>query len=183
MKRNLVRALVVLSGVLLALGAVGTAPAQAAGNPGGINVEDACHYYHGGDLNWHQATVGTTAYDWRCKKGTAYDGINMPGACHYQYAGIDTVDRIANFYDITSWQCWQVKDLKPAGGLNLTAYCQLKDYDSAKSIGTTVYDWRCVKGGTYYGIDIPDACRARYDASAVDRFRNFYDLNSWECYV
>jgi hypothetical protein len=182
MKRILQRALLVLSGALLVFGAAGIGPAQAAVNLDGINVTKACRGMYG--PSYDAETVGTTAYDWRCSSnGGPKLGVDMPGACHNQI-GPSTVDRIGNFNDVNSWQCWSVRNTAPSGGLDLNTYCRSIGYTTATAIGSTAYDWRCVNsGGALGGIDTLRACRAQYGGLAMDRFRNFYDRNSWECWI
>jgi type IV secretory pathway TrbL component len=70
------------------------------------------------------------------------------------------------------------------GGLNLDEACGSEGNKStATQVGTTAYHWRCVTGGVAAGIDRTCACQNQYGVLAIDRFRNFYDRNSWECYV
>src|SRR3954470_23853674 len=139
MKRILSRALVVVSGALLVLGIAGAGPARAANYVGGVNLDKAC-FSEGNKAI--AKTVGTTAYDWRCVSlnGTLV-GINIPLACHTQH-GPNTTARIANFYDANSWQCWNVRELAPAGGLDLNSFCNWLNGGRPATVGTTAYDWR-----------------------------------------
>jgi hypothetical protein len=182
MKRILMRVLAVLSGAAVVLGTAGIGPAQAAAQVSGIDVPGACVYFYG--AGYTPKIVGTTAYDWRCTNGTTEKGIDMPAACQYQRESVNVVDRIGNFNDVYSWQCWSTVNGRPSGGLDLNGYCQSIGYQTAKAIGSTAYDWRCVNfGGALGPIDTTRACRHTYGGLAIDRFRNFYDRNSWECYV
>jgi hypothetical protein len=186
MKRILRRVLIVVSGTVLALGTAGVGPAHAANYEGGIDVPRACRDAYGSTFT--AKPIGPTAYDWRCVNDQGdVRGIDMPQACrHQQGIGIYVVDRIANFNDVNSWQCWKVQPGgQPIGGLDLPAYCRSIGYPKgAKTIGTTAYDWRCVNaGGELGGINTTKACQKAYGGTAVDRFRNFYDAYSWECYI
>jgi len=181
MKRILLHALIVVSGALLVLGIAGVGPAQAANYVGGLNLDTACSEQ--GNKAFARL-VGTTAYDWRCVAlNGSLVGINIPLACHNKY-GPYTVDRIANFYDANSWQCWNTRNFAvPAGGLDLNSFCSWLNGGVPKTVGTTAYDWRCVAGGASAGINTTRACQNQYGGLAIDRFRNFYDRNSWECYI
>jgi hypothetical protein len=181
MKRILLRCLAVLSGALLMLGTAGIGPARAANNVGGLDIAKAC--FTAGNKQTYR-TVGTTAYDWRCVNlDGALVGLNLTSACHFQH-GSDSIDRIGNFYDINSVQCWHVVNLAPVGGLDLDRYCRDNHSVRATAVGSTAYDWRCVDShGVLTGIYTPRACQDLYGGTAIDRFRNFYDRNSWECYV
>jgi hypothetical protein len=180
MKNLLLRFLVILSGALVVIGTAGIGPAQAAFITQGIDVPRACLDTYG--PNYTPKTVGTTAYDWRCSGGGHDLSIDMPGACHRQ-VGPRTVDRISNFYDIYSWQCWSVQNSVASGGLDLNRYCTTRGYRTYQAVGSTAYDWRCVRAdGTLAGIDTTVACHDLYGNQSIDRFRNFYDRNSWECW-
>jgi hypothetical protein len=176
MKRFLRRCLIVLSGALLALGAVGVSPAQAATYNGGVDLRGLCQSYDYQDAK----LIGSTAYDWRCvDHNGGLHGIDMHLACSaHQY---NAIARVANFYDPNSWQCWTSASL--LGGMDLNGYCRFKNYDTARPIGTTAYDWRCVtSSGALVGIDTPSVCKWQYSGWPIDRFDNFYDRNSWQCW-
>lgn len=74
---------------------------------GGINLKWYCQTFQ---ASIDVTTVGTTAYDWRCVKSdgslVVLDTRQMAFACVYQYGTVLTVSRFANFYTMTSWQCW-----------------------------------------------------------------------------
>lgn len=50
---------------------------------------------------------GDTAYDWRCEADeNERDHISMTDACRWQYGTADVIDRVADFHNPYSWQCW-----------------------------------------------------------------------------
>ena len=81
-------------------------PAHAAANNitprGGVNMDGYCK-----SIGDRRASLdGKTAYDWRCVTPSGqHVGINMTDACNWQY-NWTTVARVADFYNPSSWQCW-----------------------------------------------------------------------------
>ena len=74
------------------------------------------------------------------------------------------------------------------GGVDLDAYCKRRGYEGVELQGRTAYDWKCVKDGNSYGINMHNACRSEYGA-AVRNQRGyirpgFSDVNNpygWTC--
>jgi len=96
------RSLAVIGGMLLAVLMIGVNPANAASNAGGLDFNGYCRsqgHSYAALLEWN-------AYGWKC---IAYNGAAVPisatHACQVQWGG-NPIDRMANFYDPNSWQCW-----------------------------------------------------------------------------
>jgi hypothetical protein len=151
---------------------------------GGLNLRNYCQ-----SLGYSSVrTVGTTYYDWRCVDGNGNDhAFSMAGACHWQYHIFNSVDMTYNFYTPTGGFC--VKVANYLGGINFSAYCLTHGYTEARLVGSTAYDWRCYSEfppsgyPQYSAVDTYDACYWMYHNSFVwDRFGNFYDAGSWECW-
>lgn len=50
---------------------------------------------------------GNTAYNWNCvTSGGQHDSISMGAACQWQYNTSQTIPRLGNYSDPSSWQCW-----------------------------------------------------------------------------
>lgn len=68
------------------------------------------------------------------------------------------------------------------GSLDLRSYCQSLGYSQVTTVGTTIYDWRCVNaGGGQANIDLTNACRWQYGPGAIDVSPNFYSPTSVSC--
>ncbi|HEY4036256.1 MAG TPA: hypothetical protein VGL94_20035 [Ktedonobacteraceae bacterium] len=120
-------------------------------------------------------------------------------------------DGHSGYSDPTSWECWgslggskvnnpnpstvnsinsTIGQIKIYGLLTkhqLSKYCTSQgDFTSAKVIGNhNAYNWRCVSsdGQNVGTINMEDACRTiTNDPQAEDRFLNYFDPNSWECF-
>ncbi|BAL87541.1 hypothetical protein AMIS_23210 [Actinoplanes missouriensis 431] len=173
--------LVGLAGVLAV-----TTPASASPPPptqlGGLDIGAYCRSIGYADA----ALTGTTAYDWHCVAGGRQGDLAFDAACRWQYGNEHVVDRIDDFYDPTSVSCWAVQPdvVTP----DFEKYCTGKGYSGSALLGTTVYDWHCVRygraGPTYYDIDVPAACaELTHGYARLDRFANFYDATTWQCRV
>ncbi|GAA2690334.1 hypothetical protein [Actinoplanes palleronii] len=180
-----------LSKVLLALlvGLAGmlavTGPAAAASATpqqlGGLDLGAYCRSIGYADA----ALTGVTAYDWHCtgSDGAAHD-LTFEAACRWTY-GTGAVDRIAGFRDPASVSCWRVTStvVTPA----IDDYCTSTGHSASALLGTTVYDWHCVNYSrvdpVYFDVSLPEVCKHTAGATAIDRFRDFYDASSWECRI
>ena len=149
-----------------------------ASNLGGLDLNSYCQ-----SLGYSQVTtVGTTVYDWRCvNAGGGQANIDMTNACRWQY-GPGAIDYSNNFYVATSVSCANAPTL--LGGINLKWYCQLIGNTDVTTVGTTAYDWRCVKAdGTLVPVSMAWACVYQYGtAITMSRFANFYSMTSWQCW-
>ncbi|MBP2326684.1 nitroimidazol reductase NimA-like FMN-containing flavoprotein (pyridoxamine 5'-phosphate oxidase superfamily) [Kibdelosporangium banguiense] len=177
MRKSLTRLLLVACGVLLALFSTGLGQAQAATNTGGLDLDTYCR----STGNISATTVGSTAYDWRCvtPQGQLVP-ISMTDVCRVQ-RGADTIDRTYNFFSTGSWECWRTGG--NLGGLDLNRHCRSTGNLSATTVGSTAYDWRCVTPqGQLVPISMTNACQTQRGINSIDRFNNFYNSSSWECW-
>ena len=91
------------------------------------------------------------------------------------------INRIANFADPRSWQCWRAT--RRLGGINFDAYCQSLGYSGANYTSARyAYGWSCT-GAPQSGVDAQRACATLYHTTAaISRFQDYYDKSSWECW-
>ena len=177
------RTLLTLTTMFLA--ALGAAATPAAASPpapqllGSADLSGFCRSqgYAGASL------TGATAYDWHCVTGDDRRAdVSFAEACRRQFQPRNTVDRIGDFHDPRSVQCWSVSG-EPVTP-DFDTYCQQAGRGSAVLTGATVYDWHCRAGGSgaLTDIDVRQACVGTVFGTAVmDRFRDFGDPYSWEC--
>ncbi len=116
--------------------------------------------------------------------------------CQFQYEaspGVNTVtDRMANYYDPTSLQCYKnLKSLGSIGQTGFTNYCASRPqytglFDDPQD-RTTAYDWLCQPKDASQlptGLSVADACALQYNIpNAIDRLANFNSIDGWECWV
>ena len=126
--------------------------------------------------------------------GTDFAGQTI---CQFQYLaspGVNTVtDRMANYYDPTSLQCYKnLKRLGPIGQAGFTNYCasQPQQYTGLfndPEDRQTAYDWLCQPKDASQlptGLSVADACALQYSTSdAIDRLANYNSIDGWECWV
>ncbi len=115
--------------------------------------------------------------------------------CQSQYSaslGINTViDRMANYYDPTSLQCYKnLKRLGPIGQGSFARYCSRQQqytglFDNSP-YRQTAYDWLCQPKDASRlpnGLSVTNACNLQYDVKdAIDRLANYNSINGWECW-
>lgn len=123
--------------------------------------------------------IAQNAYGWACSSPTT--GDDAQAVCSWTFSTADITNRVANFNDPKSWQCWGTTSGK-LGGVDWNAYCRKLGYAGAADAGrNNAYTWYCP--GDSNGLDAQDACLRQYGSSpAISRFQNFYDKNSWECW-
>jgi hypothetical protein len=68
-----------------------------------------------------------------------------------------------------------------ASPVSLSGWCQHVGYDRATLIGSTAYDWRCVRGNEQAGVDVGAACRFEYGPQATAVLGSYKDPYSWGC--
>ncbi|MFL6118615.1 serine/threonine-protein kinase [Actinophytocola sp.] len=121
---------------------------------------------------------GLGAYSWHCS-GDNGIGDDGDAVCDWTYQ-TQTTNRIRNFNDPNSWECWRAT--AKLGPLDFNAYCVLLGHAGARYDGDgTAYGWHCI--GDTAGLDAQDACRQLYGSDPpISRFQNFYDKDSWECW-
>jgi hypothetical protein len=124
------------------------------------------------------ALKSNDAYGWRCTADNG-TGDDAQSVCQWTYRTTKVANRVTNFNDPHSWQCWRANG--KLGALNFTAYCTATGFTGATNTGTDAYGWYCA--GTGNGIDTQAACALLYGSQPpISRFQNFYDKNSWECW-
>lgn len=126
--------------------------------------------------------VLNNAYGWFCSADSA--GLDGQAVCAWTYSSSNVANRIGNFSDPNSWQCWRSMNGE-LGTLNWNTYCQDLGYPGAQDRGLNdAYTWTCQNSGNV-NLDAQAACNTLYPAFApltVNRFQNFYDKNSWQCW-
>jgi hypothetical protein len=101
------------------------------------------------------------------------------------------IDRMANYDDPTSLQCYQnLKRLGPIGKDGFAQYCASQPqytglFDNPQG-RQTAYDWLCQPKDDKQlptGLAVTDACNLQYNVNdAVDRLANYNSIDGWECW-
>jgi hypothetical protein len=127
--------------------------------------------------------VDGTAYGWRCRIGEEDRPMSVTDACRSLYGIQNAVDKVVNFGDPSSWQCWRVT--RRLGTIDFDGYCRSHEATGAVLADASAYGWRCTfPGGRESGISVMDACRERYTEHAVlDRMTDYSNPGSWECWT
>jgi hypothetical protein len=119
--------------------------------------------------------VREDAYGWRCSAGNE-TGDDASDVCSWTYDTGVLTNRVRDFNDPESWECWRAELLGP---LDFGAYCETRGLAVDQRPELDAYGWFCA--GEV--IDTQVACQELYGSDpAVSRFQNFYDPNSWECW-
>ena len=123
--------------------------------------------------------VSDNAYGWHCSADNG-TGDDAKAVCDWTFGISDTTNRVSDFYDPNSWQCWRAT--RELGSVNFTAYCQAIGYPSAYYVnGRDAYGWYCTNDQN--ALDLQDACLKLFGSSPpISRFQDFYDQNSWQCW-
>jgi hypothetical protein len=127
---------------------------------------------------------GNTGYSWRCVTHSGqHNGFSFTAACRWQYNDPQAEDRLANFYNPDSWQCFTNAYLL-GNATNLDGYCQSLGDTGASLDGNTAYNWKCVTpSGQHVGIDVTAACIWLYNYSQIlTRLVDYNNPNSWQCW-
>jgi hypothetical protein len=121
--------------------------------------------------------VTTNAYGWRCTTDNG-TGDDAQAVCVWTYHTTNVTNRVADFNNPRSWQCWRVS--QRLGAVNFTAYCTEAGYSGANhDASAQAYGWYCT--GSLKPIT---SRRCLYGSTtAISRFQNFYDKNSCECWA
>jgi len=144
-----------------------------------------------------------------CQMKNQKISIDTLKLCQDTYKGVsDVTARLADYYDITSWQCYghaQLLGTLAKGGsaaTNINQYCQSINYASvANNQRTTAHDWKCVAwtstvkhqypltiGQAFLaGLSVTDACNMIYKdqlkgAPVMDRIVDFNSSEGWQCW-
>ena len=124
--------------------------------------------------------LANNAYGWHCS-GDNGTGDDAEAVCEWSNGGTTQVtNRIGNFNDPNSWQCWAANG--QLGPIDWNSYCQDKGWGQALDAGkNNAYTWYCT--GSSAALDAQDACAVLYGSDPpISRFQNFYDKNSWQCW-
>lgn len=155
-------------------------PAAAPVILGGVNLDGYCQ-----SLGDSSASLdGTTGYDWRCVTLLGdHNGVSMTAACQWQYADPHAEDRLLDYYEPGSWQCFTSASLL-GNATNLDGYCQSLGDSGVSLDGNTAYDWKCVTAaGQHVGLDMTAVCIWQYGrTNLLTRMADFNNPNSWQCW-
>jgi energy-coupling factor transporter ATP-binding protein EcfA2 len=162
-------------------------PEETAEYLGTVNLDDYCHALH---PNRAVSLVVTTSENIYCdllsgEQVVQHTRVNTQQACQWRYKQSDVIDRLADYYDPSSWQCYaHEKKLGPITNY-LNAFCQSKGYKGSNFPRDNAYEWDCLdRNNAPVSIAVADACQWYYQRNdAIDRLVNFNDPNGWECWA
>jgi predicted outer membrane repeat protein len=168
---------------------------------GFVNINNFCldQGYREGKVNEQADTNDITFTCFLSPRSEDFSGQEICQALYPAPPGTSTdqytvVDRMPNYFDPTSLQCY--KNLTPRGSIGQNEedfgnYCRGKLgtpglYDN-KSERTTAYDWLCQpkdKTRLPSGLNVSDACNLKYHTdNAIDRLVNYNRPDGWECWA
>lgn len=155
------------------------------------------------------------AYSWKCASSDSQsvDNINMEDACRTINSDSSAEDRLLNYRDPNSWECFgnaHLAGVTDHGIYNLPGYCQSKGFTDMQLQGNNAYGFACVRSNgttsqspfqqvqdSFYSRQIPFsmlyACQWQYQASSssgvIDRLADndghggYNDVRAWECWI
>jgi predicted outer membrane repeat protein len=154
---------------------------------GTVNLDDYCHTLFPNQTSL-RSVPDTTSENMTCEILSGkqiVQHINTQQACKWQYKQSDVIDRLADYYDPSSWQCYAHE--KKLGSItnHLGDFCQHEHYTGINSTHDNAYEWQCLdQNNALVSISIADACQWYYQRNdAIDRLVNFNDPNGWECWA
>jgi serine/threonine protein kinase len=123
--------------------------------------------------------VSSNAYGWHCSADNG-TGDDAQAVCGWTYHTTKVANRVADFNNPGTWQCWRSNG--KLGALDFNAYCQDLGFSGAYLVPDRyAYGWFCT--GSPNGIDSQAACKRLYGSDPpISRFQNFYDHDSWQCW-
>jgi serine/threonine protein kinase len=125
--------------------------------------------------------VANNAYGWHCSADNG-TGDDAQAVCAWTYntPGSQVTNRVADFNNPNTWQCWHATG--ELGPLDFNAYCTATGHPGATyTSGRYAYGWYCTGAST--AIDTQIACQTLYSSTPpISRFQNFYDKDSWQCW-
>lgn len=123
--------------------------------------------------------TANNAYGWHCANDNG-TGDDAEAVCKWTFNTTKVTNRVANFNDPNSWQCWRAN--RELGALDFNVYCRSLGFSGAYTVpARNAYGWYCT--GSTAALDSQAACAAQYgNQPPISRFQNFYDLNSWQCW-
>ena len=164
------------------------ASVPAARSLGGINLRAYCQ-----SLGYADVTLnGSTVVDWFCVSSSgSLASFSLDSACRWQYRSQGpflrsiVIQREDNFFVATSGVCYEISNFN-WGGINLRAYCQSLGYADVTTVGSTIYDWRCVSSnGSLVSISFDAACNWQYPdqpRSLIYRYSDVFVMTSVTCW-
>jgi hypothetical protein len=100
----------------------------------------------------------------------------------YNLPPSEVTNTLTDFYDPNSWQCWRAhRQLAPP---DWNGYCASKGWGMAQLTATQyAYGWHCT--GSRTSLRDVAVCEWTNHAQSLvlGRFQDFYDPNSWQCWV
>jgi hypothetical protein len=119
------------------------------------------------------------AYGWRCTQPNSI-GDNATDVCQWTNQSGAVIDTLPDYDDPNSWQCWTTSG--ELGPIDWNTYCADKGWGTAVDTGQNdAYTWTC--SATDAGLDAQDACDVLYSTTtAIARFQDYFDENSWQCW-
>ncbi|MBO0789773.1 MAG: TIR domain-containing protein [Ktedonobacteraceae bacterium] len=151
---------------------------------GTVNLDAYCH------AQYPQASTSLqviTAEEINCvlQPGERIQPIDVKKACQRQYQQSDVIDRLANYYDPSSWQCYAHEEKLGSIISQLDSFCKSKNYEGVTdNTNGTAYMWNCLRNGAPVSLSVADACQWYYQRSdAFDRLVDFNQPGGWECWA
>jgi hypothetical protein len=136
---------------------------------------------HGEGSAWVDSAA--YGYGWRCTHATSL-GDEAQATCLWTYhlPPSEVTNTLADFYDPNSWQCWRAhRQVAPP---DWSGYCASKGWGMAQlTPARYAYGWHCTRSGN--GLSDVAVCEWTNHAQSLvlGRFQDFYDPNSWQCWV
>jgi hypothetical protein len=155
---------------------------------GTVNLDVYCHTLYPPQTSL-RLVPSTTSEQMLCEPLSGKQNvkqIDTQKACQEQYPQHhDVIDRLADYYDPSSWQCYAPERELGMITTHLDAYCQSKGYEGIYTAYDNAYEWQCRdKNTAHINIAIADACQWYYHRNdAIDRLANFNKPDGWECWA
>lgn len=77
-----------------------------SGNLGGVNMQTACDKQYPGKSYKAKVTNSTSAYSWKCVKGSTMKSIDVTKECKRRYTSLAS-GRVADAHNPYSWYCYR----------------------------------------------------------------------------
>jgi hypothetical protein len=110
--------------------------------------------------------------------------------CSWQYPGTGAIPRLADYYDPSSWQCYQHVRVLGTISSKFDNFCKFQGYIGVNmNLTGNAYDWKCMtKTHTPVGLSVSDACIWYYQRQmkiakniAFYALVNFNSPDGWVC--
>jgi hypothetical protein len=132
------------------------------------------------------------AYSLRCMdKDGSLQTISVTDVCNYTYADkldaatgepVTWIDRLADAGKPFGWDC--MPNFGVAGAPDMNRWCSSRGLELFYSGSVyQAYGWFCRNPNNGYieGIRMDAVCAQTWGPNTLDRVRNVYDVNGWEC--